>query len=240
MEMQYENKISYEVWGDYALFSDPLGRVGGEKCSYPVPTYQALIGVTESIYWKPTLIWYIDRVRVMNPIRMQTKGVKTLRYAKEKNDLSFYTYLSNVRYQVEAHFEWNLNRPQLERDRNENKHFQIASRSLKRGGRRDIFLGTRECQGYVGPCEFGESSGAYDEMDRLTFGVMFHGFNYPDDTGRDELEVRLWNPVLNKGILYFPRPERCELIRKVKKNAQSEFLIGRNCSPVEDSLVEEG
>lgn len=47
-----------------ALFTDPLTKVGGEKFSYPVPTYQALKGITESIYWKPTLIWVIDRCRV--------------------------------------------------------------------------------------------------------------------------------------------------------------------------------
>jgi CRISPR-associated protein Cas5d len=60
-----------------------------------------------------------------------------------------------VEYQVRAHFEWNQHRPELERDRNDGKHFEIAKRSLERGGRQDIFLGTRECQGYVEPCEFG-------------------------------------------------------------------------------------
>lgn len=158
--MQKSNRITYQVWGEYALFSDPLTRVGGEKSTYPIPTYQALVGITESIYWKPTFIWYIDRVRVMNPIRMQTKGVKPILYAHGSNaaanTLSYYTYLYKVRYQVEAHFEWNPNMPDLAPDRNEDKHFQIAQRMIKRGGRRDIFLGTRECQGYVEPCSFGE------------------------------------------------------------------------------------
>ena len=56
-----------QVYGRYALFSDPITRVGGEKFSYPVPTYQALKGIYESCYWKPTFTWVIDELRVMNP-----------------------------------------------------------------------------------------------------------------------------------------------------------------------------
>lgn len=38
----HSNIVEFEVYGDYALFSDPIMRVGGEKCSYQVPTYEAL------------------------------------------------------------------------------------------------------------------------------------------------------------------------------------------------------
>ena len=39
--MKIRNSIEYCVSGRYALFSDPINRMGGEKLSYPVPTYQA-------------------------------------------------------------------------------------------------------------------------------------------------------------------------------------------------------
>ena len=39
------NQIEFRVYGKYALFSDPITRMGGEKLSYPVPTYQALKGI---------------------------------------------------------------------------------------------------------------------------------------------------------------------------------------------------
>ena len=55
--MEKANSIEYKVYGEYALFTDPLTKTGGEKFSYQVPTYQALKGITESIYWKPTLCW---------------------------------------------------------------------------------------------------------------------------------------------------------------------------------------
>ena len=126
---KYRNTVEYEVYGDYALFSDPIMRVGGEKCSYLIPTSEALKGVTESIYWKPAIMWIIDAVRVMNPIQTETKGVKPLVYSGG-NDLSYYTYLKKVRYQVRAHFEFNLNHPELEKDRNEHKHHNIARRMV--------------------------------------------------------------------------------------------------------------
>ena len=67
--MEKENRIEFKVYGRRAMFSDPITKSGGEKLSYQIPTYQALKGIVESIYWKPTLIWYIDRVRVMKPIQ---------------------------------------------------------------------------------------------------------------------------------------------------------------------------
>ena len=94
--MQYPNTISLRVYGRYALFSDPITRVGGEKCSYPVPTYQALKGIMESVYWKPTLILYVDAVRIMNRIETQSKGILPIKYNDGGNDLSIYTYLSEV------------------------------------------------------------------------------------------------------------------------------------------------
>ena len=157
--MEYKNQIEYKVYGRYALFTDPLTKTGGEKFTYQIPTYQALKGITESIYWKPTFIWVIDSVRIMNTIQTESKGMRPIKYSGG-NDLASYTYLKDVEYHVKAHFEWNENRPELQADRNEDKHYQIAKRMIERGGRRDIFLGTRECQGYVEPCRFKDDMGA--------------------------------------------------------------------------------
>lgn len=60
---KYRNTIEFEVYGPYALFSDPVMRVGGEKTSYHIPTYEALRGIVESIYWKPTIMWIVDAVQ---------------------------------------------------------------------------------------------------------------------------------------------------------------------------------
>lgn len=212
--MDYRNTVEFSVRGEYALFSDPVTRVGGEKCSYHIPTYEALKGILHSVYWKPTLIWYIDAVRIMNPIQTVTQNVRPIDYNSAGNDLSIYSYLRNVHYQVKAHFDWNFNRPELAHDRNEHKHHNIARRMIARGGRRDVFLGTRECQGYAEPCVFGEEAGAYDAIPELAFGYMFHGFTYADEAVREEeknkLTARFFRPVMKQGVVMFPMPEECE------------------------------
>ena len=211
--------VEFEVYGDYALFSDPIMRVGGEKCTYQVPTYEALKGILSSVYWKPTIVWIIDKVRVMNPVQTEVKGIRPIKYTGG-NDLSFYTYLKNCRYQVMAHFEWNENRPELICDRNENKHHCIAKRMIEKGGRRDIFLGTRECQGYVVPCKFGEGEGHYDNIQELAFGLMYHGITYADEAFSEEtkncMTARFWYPKMQNGIINFLRPEKCPLYKKLR------------------------
>lgn len=227
---KYPNIVEFQVIGSYGLFSDPVMRVGGEKCSYQVPTYEALKGILMSVYWKPTLIWYIDKVRIMNPIQMEVKGIRPIRY-HGGNDLAYYTYLKDCRYQVQAHFEWNENRPELAQDRNENKHHEIAKKMIRKGGRRDIFLGTRECQGYVEPCVFGEGESAYENTASLAFGLMYHGLTYADEAyspqTANSMTANFWYPVMEKGILTFPRPEECPIhkfLRSMKKKPFGETL----------------
>ncbi|TJX13280.1 type I-C CRISPR-associated protein Cas5 [Tissierella creatinini] len=223
--MKPRNSIEFKVSGKYALFSDPITRVGGEKYSYTVPSYSALKGIVESIYWKPSIIWIIDKVRIMNEIKTQSQGVKTLKYNDGKNDLSIYCYLANVSYNIQAHFEFNQYRPDLEQDWNENKHHNIAKRMVEKGGRRDVFLGTRECQGYIEPIEFNSGEGFYDNLNEFPLGTMLHGINYPDETGRNTLEVRFWQPIMKKGVIDFIRPENCTIIKAIREMNPKKFSI---------------
>lgn len=212
------NGIEFDLYGDYALFTNPLTRMGGEKSSYPVPTYESLKGIVESIYWKPSLTMIIDSVRVMNPIQMESKGIRPINYGgNPPNTLANYTYLRNPHYRVKAYFIFNPHRPELKHDHNPEKHHNILKRSLKAGGRRDIFLGTRECQGYVEPAKFDEGDGFYDNSVDMHLGTMVHGFSYPDETGKNELNVRLWNPIMQNGVIKFIKPEDCTIIRPVSK-----------------------
>lgn len=227
------SSIEFKVWGRFALFTDPLTKIGGEKCSYHIPTYEALKGVAKSIYWKPTIVWVIDEVRVMKRIRTQTKGTKPLEYGGG-NTLAIYTFLSDVEYQVKAHFEWNMHRPELAEDRNEAKHHIVAKRMLERGGRQDIFLGTRDCQGYVEPCKFGSGEGAYDTDGELAYGLMFHGFDYPDETGDNNLHTRFWQPTMANGVILFARPEDCKVRKFVREMPMKKFERGQNLLDVEN------
>lgn len=207
---KYRNTVEFEINADLAMFSDVITRVGGEKYSYDVPTYEAIKGILQSVYFKPSFMWYIDAVRVMNPIKHIRKGIRPIKYGGG-NDLAYYTYLCNVRYQVRAHFEWNPNRPELECDRLENKHHNIAERMIERGGRRDTFAGTRECACEVTPCVFGEGHGAFDDTGEINLGFLYNGITYADEAinenDKDMLTVRFSDVVMNNGIIEFMRPE---------------------------------
>jgi len=230
--MLKRNSIEFKVWARHALFTDPLTRIGGEKCSYHVPTYEALKGIAKSIYWKPTFIWVIDEVRVMKRIRTQTKGTKPLEFGGG-NSLAIYTFLADVEYQVRAHFEWNEHRPELADDQNEAKHHIVAKRMLERGGRQDIFLGTRDCQGYVEPCTYGSGTSPYDGEGELAFGLMFHGFDYPDEIGEDKLYARFCRPTMVNGNIKFERPQDCAVRKFVREMNAKKFDKERNLLAVE-------
>jgi CRISPR-associated protein Cas5d len=159
--------------------------------------------------------------------------------------LAIYTYLTGdpdpatgeplIEYQVRAHFEWNLHRPELKRDRNDGKHFEIAKRSLERGGRQDIFLGTRECQGYVEPCEFSTGKGDLDGAGELQYGFMFHSFDYPDETGEARLASNFWSPNLVNGVLTFTRPNEIPVDHKkdIRAMGVKRFSLEENLQYVE-------
>jgi len=59
---------------------------------------------------------------------------------------------------------------------------------------------------------------------------MFHGFDYPDETGKEELQTRFWKPVMADGIVTFSRPEECTIrkfVRKMKPKLPSSLVLGR-------------
>lgn len=214
-------RVCFEVEGRHAMFTEPLSRVSGEKQSLQIPTREALKGIAKSIYWKPTFVYEIEKVRVMNPIRFESMGVRLPNY-KGGNDLATYLYLKDVRYQVQAVMKWNMNRPEYAEDRIVGKHLVSFADALAKGGRRDVCLGTRECQAFVSECSFGEGSGAYDDADIMGFGLMYYGITYPDEgwneETRNQMSMHWWMPEMRNGIIEFPPPSRHDAVitRKMK------------------------
>lgn len=217
-----------KVYGDYALFTDPMSKGGGEKFTYQVPTYQAIKGIVEACYWKPTFYYVIESIKIINPIKTETKGI--LAPMKDgKKDLNYYTYLKDVEYLVKYHFRWNDNRKDLEYDRNEKKHEQILLRSMKRGGRRDVFLGTRECIGHIEWIrkeDFQKSNSCY-ECESISLGIMFHSFTYPDEAYDEESQNSLTSnfyPITMKdGRIDFVEPAECAIKHNLGNYSIKEF-----------------
>jgi CRISPR-associated protein Cas5d len=185
---------------------------------------------------------------VIKRIRTQTKGMKPMNYVSGGNTLAIYTFLTGdpdsetkepgVEYQVRAHFDWNEHRPELKKDRNDGKHFEIARRSLERGGRQDIFLGTRDCQGYVEPSVFGSGEGAYDDAGELQYGLMFHSFDYPDETGENKLASNFWDAKLVDGVIDFHRSDARHLKKEIRAMSPKRFGVDENLQYVETEAQE--
>lgn len=197
--------------GDYGLITSPETKGGGEKATYPVITKQAVLGILDACYFKPVLKNVVDEVKVINPIRTHTMGVRVPK-DDYKQDRSNITYLVNPEYLIKYHFEWNLFRDDLKKDRNMKKHEAIMQRSIERGGRRSIFIGASECQGYVNAItkEEYESKISYYEGQTLSFGLMFNSFKYPNKPG-EKLYSYFGNVIMKDGIINFKDQEDCEV-----------------------------
>ena len=141
--------VKLKVWGDYACFTRPEMKV--ERVSYDVMTPSAARGILEAIYWKPAIVWEIDRIHVMKPVkfdnvrRNEVKDkipVVPVRSAFKGNDeiLSLNSnerrvqraslLLRNVEYYIEAHFnKTNKAGP----DDTVEKHYNVALRRMRKG-----------------------------------------------------------------------------------------------------------
>src|SRR6476646_208248 len=62
--------VKLKISGDHACFTRPEMKV--ERVSYDVMTPSAARGVLEAIHWKPAIVWLIDRIHVLKPLRFQT------------------------------------------------------------------------------------------------------------------------------------------------------------------------
>ena len=93
-----------------------------------------------------------------------------------------------------------------------------------------MYLGARECQAYVEPCEFGSGEGAYDQIPELAFGLMVHGITYPDEAWSPETQGRMtvnfWRPVMKNGVIEFPRPSQCPIHKPLHEMEMKSFGDG--------------
>lgn len=192
--MNFTNSIELEIRGERALFRDPLSPQ-----TLPVPSCEALKGILGSIYWNPVFTWVPDSLRVMERIRFCSEGARMRVGGRAVN--SSRSLLFDVRYQLRAHFVWNEQRPDLSSDRSEDKHFRIALRSLSRGGRRSVYLGSPDCPAAVRSVHFGEGAGAYDGSEQACFGTLYHSFDYPAGI------PLYFNCIMERGIIRYSAQE---------------------------------
>jgi CRISPR-associated protein Cas5d len=154
--------VRLHVWGERACFTRPELKV--ERVSYDVMTPSAARGILEAVHWKPAIVWRVDRIHVLKPIRFQsfrrnevgakasaslaasamkrgtTEGIGLV--VEDERQQRATTLLVDVAYVIEAHFELT---PRAGADDTPAKHLSMFNRRAESG---QCFhrpcLGTRE------------------------------------------------------------------------------------------------
>ena len=203
--------VKLKAWGDYACFTRPEMKV--ERVSYDVMTPSAARGILEAIYWKPAIVWIIDRIHVLKKIRFDNIrrnelaskiAVGTVNAAMKDGKSPVEVFieddrqqraamiLRDVSYVIEAHFGFTGNE-----DNNPAKHKEIFDRRAQRG----------QCfhQPYLGCREFSASFELIEDVPKsqLTgkhdLGWMLHDMDFEND-----MEAKFFRAVMNNGVIDVP------------------------------------
>ena len=204
--------VKLKVWGDYACFTRPEMKV--ERVSYDVMTPSAARGILEAIYWKPAIVWVIDRIHVLKKMRFDNVrrnelaskiavGTVTAAMKDGKSPVEVFIeddrqqraamILRDVSYVIEAHFGFTGTE-----DNNPAKHKEIFDRRTQRG----------QCfhQPYLGCCEFSahfeliEGEIPKSKLNgKQDLGWMLHDMDF-----QDNIEAKFFQAVMNEGIINVP------------------------------------
>jgi CRISPR-associated protein Cas5d len=191
-----------------------------ERVSYDVMTPSAARGILEAIHWKPAILWVVDRIHVLKPIRFQsfrrnevgarisavtaeramrarsTAGLGLV--VEENRQQRAATLLVDVDYVIEAHFEMTA---KAGADDTPAKHLSMFNRRASTG---QCFhrpcLGTREFAADFALIAEGtslpDSELPADQRDR-DLGWMLHDIDHAGDRRSRFFRARLDNGVLD-------------------------------------------
>jgi CRISPR-associated protein Cas5d len=135
-----------------------------ERVSYDVMTPSAARGILETIHWKPAIVWIVEKIHVLKPIRFQSirrnevahkVPVGVVKKAIEAENLEGLglviederqqraaTVLVDVAYVIEARFQMT---DRAGAEDNEGKHLEMFNRRARKGQNfHQPCLGTRE------------------------------------------------------------------------------------------------
>lgn len=154
--------VRLHVSGKHACFTRQEFKA--ERVSYDVMTPSAARGTLEAIHWKPAIVWTIDRIHVLKPIKFQSlrrnevgvkmsadKAKSAMRSGnvaglglviEDNRQQRATTLLVNVAYVIEAHFELT---DKAAADDTPAKHISMFNRRAENGQCfHQPYLGTRE------------------------------------------------------------------------------------------------
>lgn len=192
--------VKLHIWGDYACFTRPEMKV--ERVSYDVMTPSAARGILEAIHWKPAILWVVDAIHVLNPIRFTSirrneigakipaGSVKSAMSRGDTNGLGLAvddnrqqraaTVLVNPAYVIEAHFKLTA---QAGEGDTAAKHIAMFNRRAAAGQCfHHPYLGTREFAAHFELVEDGLPASTLAEGQRnRDLGWMLHDIDHAND-----------------------------------------------------------
>ena len=212
-------EVILEVWGDFACFSRPDGKV--ERLTYPVPTPSAVRGILSSIYSKPKeFFWQVNRIEVLNPIQYISFKRNEVKSKMGKKQEPLFTdeertqrqtvALRDVRYRFAASIC-----PRPDFAGTETQLYEQALRRI-RGGKTFVqpALGLKEFVAYFqeGDCERGPKPIPVD----MDLGLMVYDiFDLHDCEVREKTRPRLslYHCVMRQGVIQVPPYDSPEVLK---------------------------
>lgn len=212
-------EVVLDVWGDFACFSRPDGKV--ERLTYPVPTPSAVRGILSSIYSKPKeFYWQVNRIEVLNPIRYISFKRNEVKSKMGKKQEPLFTdeertqrqtvALRDVRYRFAASIC-----PRPDFAGTETQLYEQALRRI-RGGKTFVqpALGLKEFVAYFqeGDCERGPKPIPVD----MDLGLIVYDiFDLHDCEVREKTRPRLslYHCVMHQGVIQVPPYDSPEVLK---------------------------
>lgn len=213
--------IKLKVWGDYACFTRPEMKV--ERVSYDVMTPSAARGILEAIYWKPAIVWRINKIHVLKPIRftnirrneLEHKiSIMNAKKAIKNPEYKFQTFvederqqragliLKDVAYVIDAYFEITDKAGKDDpTDIKPEKHLEIFKRRASTGQCfNQPYLGTREFSANFSLVEdeFPESEIPEDQKDK-DLGWMLYDIDF-----KSNMEAHFFRAEMKDGVIILP------------------------------------
>ena len=212
--------IKVEAWGRYACFSRPEMKT--ERVSYDIITPSAARGLIESVFWHPGMVWVIDRIYLLAPIKftnIRRNEVKSVLSGDNawtvmkggKETLAIYTskdiqqraslVLQDVHYVIEAHFD--MTEKAAPGD-NPGKFQEMIRRRLAKGQfYSQPYFGCREFPAHCKEWKEEEIPALPVTQD---LGYMLHSMDYSDP---QNIRPRFFRAKLVDGVLDL---QDCEVV----------------------------
>ena len=192
-----------------------------ERVSYDVITPSAARGILEAIHWKPQMVWRVQRLRVLKPIRFESirrnevgskisagKAAAAMRagsteglalHIDEDRQQRAATLLKDVAYIIEAAGALTP-RGRADPAGSIEKHLGIARRRAAKGQSfHHPYLGTREF-----PCDFELSSGTPPSPDPALLGERDLGWMVLDPDYSAAGDTRFFRARMVDGVIEMP------------------------------------